>query len=108
MKEPIRERNVDINPERTKVKARKYEGRIEFYGEVGSYSGYDKLRWEAWKFTDVDASFRDGALGIIEAGGRTPVEFITADKIFSLVFIYSFLSLNFLFIPLDNFSTDFF
>ena len=85
MTEPLRDRNININLERTEVDARGYKGRIEFYGKTGSYPGYDKLKFETWKFTDIDASVKDGALMKIESGGRTPVELVLADKTFSEV-----------------------
>ena len=85
MVEPIRERDIVISPELTEVAVRDYQGRIEFYGELGEYPGYDKLRWRTFKFENVPASERDGALIEIDSGGRTPVELVVADKVFSEV-----------------------
>jgi hypothetical protein len=85
MSEPIRERTIDINSEETEVTVRGHRGRIEFYGNLGEYAGYLKLRWRTLKFTDIDASEKDGALIEIDSGGRTPVEFVEADKTFSEV-----------------------
>lgn len=85
MVEPIRERDIIINPETPDVITRGYRGRILFYGELGEYPGYDKLRWRTWKFENVPASERDGALIEIDPDGRTPVELVVADKVFSEV-----------------------
>lgn len=80
MKEPIRERNVDFtDPSRTRVKARGFEGEIEFF-DKGEYPG---VRFKDWKFKDVDSSVKDGALIEVEPGGRTPVQLVDADKVFS-------------------------
>jgi hypothetical protein len=85
MAEPLRIRNVDIKQDRTEVYARGYRGRIEFYGDKGSYEGYEGLSWKTLKFKDIDASVKDGALIELDAGRRTPVELVLAEKSFSEV-----------------------
>ena len=85
MTEPIKERNIHINFESGEIAARGYNGRIEFYGNLGKYSGYEGLSWRTWKFKDIDASEKDGALIELNPGKRTPVELVVADKVFSEV-----------------------
>lgn len=85
MGELVRPRNVTIDGAKTSATARGHAGRIEFYGDLGTYEGYDKLKWGTWKFKDIDASVRDGALIEIEPGGRTPLELVKANKVFSEV-----------------------
>jgi|WetSurMetagenome_2_1015567.scaffolds.fasta_scaffold78343_3 hypothetical protein len=81
----VRPRDVSINPTKTEVNARGYTGRIEFYGNLGEYPEYQGLSWRTWKFEDLDASKKDGALIEIKPGKRTPVEIVEADKVFSEV-----------------------
>jgi hypothetical protein len=81
----VQQRNIHINGARTKVAAREDMGRIEFYGNLGKYPGYEGLKWRTWKFEDTDASKKDGALAEINPGKRTPLELVEADKIFSEV-----------------------
>lgn len=85
MNESLRQRNVDIDLARSEVTARGHTGRIEFYGDPGEYSGYPGLSWRTWKFKDLDASVKDGALVKIEPGKRTPLELVEAGKVFSEV-----------------------
>lgn len=85
MGESVKLRNVGIDRTRVEVAARGYVGRIEFYGGLGEYSGYPGLSWKTWKFEDLDASEKDGALIEIQPGKRTPVELVIADKVFSEV-----------------------
>jgi len=80
-----RERNVSIDQAKTEVTARGHTGRIEFYGNLGEYPGYEGLNWRTWKFEDLDASEKDGALIEIKPGKRTPVELVESDKVFSEV-----------------------
>lgn len=83
MGESARPRNVSIDQARTQITARGYVGRIEFYGDLGEYPGYEGLKWRTLKFKDIDASQKDGALIEINPGKRTPVELVEADKVFS-------------------------
>lgn len=85
MGELVRPRNISIDRMKTNVSARGHAGRIEFSGDLGSYQGYPGLKWGTWKFKDTDASVRDGALIEIEPGGRTPLEQVKANKVFSEV-----------------------
>lgn len=80
MKEPVRERNVDFtDASRARIKARGREGEIEYF-DKGVFPG---VHFKDWKFKDIDASERDGALIEVDPGARTPVQLVEADKVFS-------------------------
>ena len=75
---PKKERAVDFsNPEKTKVSAKGHEADIEYDEWEEVVPG---VRCKTWKFKDVNAELKDGALIEIQPGVRTPVQYVETDE----------------------------
>ena len=70
------------DPSRTRVKARGYEGQIEYFAPE-TFPGVTGVRFKDWRFKDIDKKIKDGALIEIDPGARTPVQLVEADKVIS-------------------------
>ena len=68
---------------RTKVTVKGYVGEIESAPDWQQINS--DVRRKTWKFKEIDNSLKDGALIEIKPGGRTPVQHIESDTVFSEV-----------------------
>lgn len=81
---PVKQKDVFIDRDKGQINARGTSGKIAF-GEEGSYPDFPGLRWRTFQFENIDASEKDGAIGVLEPKSRIPIELVRADKTFSEV-----------------------